>query len=173
MKQKNQNPKQYFKILNSEEKSEILKLLEKQFGITQLQGSLIKKGAERIFLYTGTLTEKQIFRLEKRINIERLGVYFGKIIENKKTQTKEIRLSIEGTQLLKEKVKKNIYNIPDNETLEKWMKGQELNFEDDHGLRGFVFIKYNEEFLGTGKASEKKISNFIPKNRRLKDKEIY
>src|SRR6056297_3391226 len=130
MKQKNQNPKQYFKVLNSEEKSEILKLLEKQFGINQLQGNLIKKGAERIFLYTGTLTEKQIFRLEKRINIERLGVYFGKIIENKKTQTKEIRLSIEGTQLLKEKVKKNIYNIPDNETLEKWMKGQELNFED-------------------------------------------
>lgn len=172
MKQKNQNPQQYFKVLNQEEKSEILRLLEKQFGISSLNGELIKKGAERIFLYTGTLTEKQIFRLEKRINIERLGVYFGKIIENKKTQTKEIRLSIEGSQLLQNKVKKNIYEITDNKTLENWMKGQELNFEEDHGLRGFVFMKYKKEFLGTGKASEKKISNFIPKNRRLKDREI-
>ena len=28
-------------------------------------------------------------------------------------------------------------------------------------------MKYKDDFLGSGKASEKKISNFIPKNRRL------
>ena len=31
-------------------------------------------------------------------------------------------------------------------------------------------MKYKDNFLGTGKASENKISNFIPKNRRLKEK---
>jgi len=32
-------------------------------------------------------------------------------------------------------------------------------------------MKYKNDFLGTGKASENKIGNFIPKNRRLKHKE--
>ena len=48
------------------------------------------------------------------------------------------------------------------------MKGSELNLKS--GMKGFVIIKYKNEFLGTGKASEEKISNFIPKNRRLKEK---
>jgi len=36
--------------------------------------------------------------------------------------------------------------------------------------RGFLIMKYKDDFLGTGKASENKIGNFIPKNRRLKVK---
>jgi len=34
--------------------------------------------------------------------------------------------------------------------------------------KGFLIMKYKDDFLGTGKASENKIGNFIPKNRRLK-----
>ena len=37
--------------------------------------------------------------------------------------------------------------------------------------KGFVIMKCEDDFLGTGKASENKIGNFIPKNRRLKYKE--
>jgi len=33
-------------------------------------------------------------------------------------------------------------------------------------------MKYENDMLGTGKASEEKITNFIPKSRRLKDKTI-
>jgi NOL1/NOP2/fmu family ribosome biogenesis protein len=35
-------------------------------------------------------------------------------------------------------------------------------------MKGIVAIRYKEDFLGCGKASESKISNFIPKSRRLK-----
>jgi len=48
------------------------------------------------------------------------------------------------------------------------MKGQELNLKS--GKKGFVIMKYNDDFLGSGKASEEKIGNFIPKTRRLKEK---
>jgi len=32
-------------------------------------------------------------------------------------------------------------------------------------------MKFKDDFLGTGKISESKISNFVPKGRRLKYKE--
>ena len=56
------------------------------------------------------------------------------------------------------------------EQKETWMMGHELLMKTDK--KGFVIIKYKEDMLGTGKASEEKIANFIPKSRRLKDKTI-
>ena len=150
------------KILNSKEKSKILKKLNEQFGISDIPGKIVMRGGERLFLYSGSLDEKEIRELESTVFIERVGIYFAKIEENG-----EMRLSIEGTQILGEQIKKNIF-ILNSEQLEKWMTGSELNIKS--GMKGFVIIKYKDEFLGTGKASEEKISNFIPKNRRLREK---
>ena len=49
------------------------------------------------------------------------------------------------------------------------MKGHELPIKT--GKHGFLIMKHGEDFLGTGKASEEKIGNFIPKNRRLKERQ--
>jgi len=46
--------------------------------------------------------------------------------------------------------------------------GRELNIKT--GKRDFLIIKHGDDFLGTGKVSEEKIGNFIPKNRRLKER---
>ena len=48
------------------------------------------------------------------------------------------------------------------------MKGQQLDIKT--GKRGMIIMKYKENFLGTGKASEEKIGNFIPKSRRVKER---
>ena len=48
--------------------------------------------------------------------------------------------------------------------------GEELQIET--GKKDLLILKYKDDFLGCGKASEKKITNFIPKNRRLKSKTI-
>ena len=47
-------------------------------------------------------------------------------------------------------------------------EGQELNIKS--GKKDFLVMKYEDNFLGCGKASEEKISNFIPKMRRLKNR---
>jgi len=39
----------------------------------------------------------------------------------------------------------------------------------ENAERGFVVIKYRDDLLGTGKLSQDKISNFIPKERRIKE----
>jgi NOL1/NOP2/fmu family ribosome biogenesis protein len=157
-------------ILNKEERKSLIKNLNEQFGITELPGIILKRGKERLFFYEGNLNEKQIKDIEAEIPVERVGLYFAKIVEDRRNGDIGIKLSIEGVQILQKQLTKNIYEITDEKYAEKWMMGQDLDIQT--GLRGFIIIKYKKDFLGCGKASENKIGNFIPKTRRLKDKNV-
>ncbi len=81
-----------------------------------------------------------------------------------------MRLSIEGSQYVKNQATKNVVELT-YEEMQTWMCGQEL--VKSTGMTGFVLMKYGNDMLGTGNASEKKITNFIPKSRRLRDKKIH
>jgi NOL1/NOP2/fmu family ribosome biogenesis protein len=146
-------------VLNTNKKQEILNKLKEQFGVKSIPGILLKRGAERIFLFQGSFDEKQIKKFEKIAQIERIGIYFAK------EQNGRIRLSIEGVYLLKDQIIKNIFELTDKDA-EIWMKGQELNLQVKE--KGFLIMKHKEDFLACGKSSEKKITNFIPKSRRLR-----
>jgi len=147
------------RVLN---KNRILEKLKKQFGITEIPGLLLQKGKERIFLYQGSLSERGIIEIEKTLPVERVGIYFGKEIND------EMRLSIDGVHLLKDQITKNTFEL-NEEQMDEWMHGSELQIKS--GKKGFLVMKYKDELLGMGKASEEKISNFIPKNRRLRFKD--
>ncbi len=149
------------KILSIKEKKKIEQFLKERFGITEISGLLVKRGEERLFLFKGNLNPKQIIELEKTIPLERVGIYFAKIVRE------EPKLSIEGVQILKGQIKENIFEL-NKEQAEQWMTGQELNIKT--GKKGFIIMKYNDDLLGCGNASEEKITNFIPKSRRLKIK---
>jgi len=151
----------FLKILNESEKRKIEKELEEQFGIRNIPGLILRRGEERLFLFSGSFDKKEIKNLEKIVPVERIGVYFAKLMDGK------VKLSIEGTHALKNQIKKNIFELEENQ-VENWMKGQELLVKT--GKRGFLVMKYKNDFLGTGKASEEKIGNFIPKSRRLKNR---
>lgn len=150
------------KILNAKEKKTVENKLYGQFGVPEISDKIIMRGKDKMFLFSGSFNEHQIKKLEKITLIERIGAYFAKIDE----RTKDIRLSIEGSQIIGPEVKKNIFEINEEQTQE-WMKGRELRIRT--GKKGFLILKYKNDFLGTGKASEEKIGNFIPKSRRLKD----
>jgi len=151
------------KIFNKKEKEQILKSLNKQFGIKEIPGIVLQRGEGRLFLFQGSFNSKQFKEFEKYVWLERAGVYFGK-------QEKDgIRLSIEGTQILKDQIIKNIFEL-NKEQAEQWMTGEELLIKT--GKRDFLVMKYQDDFLGTGKASAEKIGNYIPKNRRLKSRGV-
>ncbi|MEK6840489.1 MAG: hypothetical protein AABX79_00875 [Nanoarchaeota archaeon] len=154
----------YLKILNNKEKAKIEEKLGEQFGIEKIPGIILQRGEERLFLFSGNLSEKEMNILEKLAPIERVGAYFAKIVPGENG----IRLSIEGSQILSSQIKKNIFEL-DEKQAEEWMKGHELPIKT--GSHGFLIMKYGLDFLGTGKASEQKIGNFIPKNRRLREKQ--
>ena len=93
------------RILNKNEEQEILNKLNKQFGIKEIPGLIFTLGGERLFLFSGSFDTKQIKQLANLVPIERLGVYFAK------EEREEIRLSIEGTQIFKDQITKNIFHI--------------------------------------------------------------
>jgi len=153
-----------FERLKKLEESKVNKILEQlneEFGIEEIPGILLMRGAERIFLYQGDLTIEEISEIEKTFVIERIGVYFAK------EQNGEFRLSIEGVHLLKDQIKKGIFELNEQQA-EEWMHGSELNIKNEK--KQFLIMKHKDYFLGSGKASMEKISNFIPKIRRLKFK---
>ncbi len=152
------------KILNKSEHKEILNRLKSQFGINSIPGILAKRSEEKLFIFTGSFNEKQIRKLESCVFIERAGIYFAKIVSG---ENNNLRLSIEGSQILGNQIKKNIFELNKNQ-VEKWMKGEQLDIKT--GKTGFLIMKHKNDFLGTGKASAEKIGNFIPKNRRLRNK---
>lgn len=152
---------QKLKILSANEKKRIERKLFDQFGIKNLPGRIMMRGKEKLILFTGDISDKDLRKIEDKSHIEGIGNYLGK----EDPSSGDIRLSIESTQLFGEEASKNIFEISNEEDLEKWMSGSELNIET--GLKGFVIMKFRDDFLGCGKASEKKIGNFIPKSRRL------
>jgi len=150
------------KFFSESEKEKILKQLKQQFGIEEIPWTLARLGKERIILFSGDIFGREVLNLDRVAHIEGIGLYFAK------EQVDGIRLSIEGSQLLKEQITKNIFEL-DEKQAEQWMLGQELNIKTDK--KGFFVIKFNNDFLGTGKVSENRITNFVPKPRRLKSKE--
>ena len=149
------------KILSLHEKRKIEQQLEEQFGIKEIPGEIIAWGSERLLLFTGEAEKYELEKIIESAALEKIGVYFAKVING------ELKLTIEGSQILNEQIKKNIFEI-DDEQAEEWMMGRELNIST--GMKGFVVVKNKENYLGCGKASEHKITNFIPKERRLKNK---
>ena len=148
------------KVLNSKEKHRIIEKLKERFGIKSIPYIIVQSGKERLRIASINLSTDEIRKLSQTANIELIGLYFATLVND------EIRLSIDATHLLKSQINKNILEISEKEK-EEWLKGGDLQKKNNE--RGFVIIRYKEDLLGTGKLSEEKIGNFLPKERRVKD----
>lgn len=145
------------KPLPSSQKKLIVKQLNNQYGITELPYLLLRFGKEKLRLYSGNLSKEELLDLDKNLRIENMGLYFAK-------QQGEIRLTLDGLQLLKNQITKNILLINDQQS-EQWLKGNDLDIQTDSS---FKVLKNNNEFIGCGKSTGQRITNFVPKERRIK-----
>ena len=147
------------KIIYSSEKKEIIKKLNEQYGISKLPYLLLRFGEDKIRIYSGSLSNDELNTLAANLRIENIGLYFAK-------QEKDgIRLTLDGIQVLKEQITKNILELTDKQA-EEWLRGFDLDIKTG---RGFKILKNNNEFLGCGKSTGDRITNFVPKERRIKN----
>ncbi|MDP3027515.1 MAG: hypothetical protein Q8N63_07455 [Nanoarchaeota archaeon] len=147
------------KIIYSSEKKKILEKLNEQYGISKLPYLLLKFGEDKIRIYSGSLSNEELNTLAANLRIENIGLYFAK-------QEKDgIRLTLDGIQVLKEQITKNIFELTDKQA-EEWLRGFDLDVKTG---RGFKILKNNNEFLGCGKSTGDRIANFVPKERRVKN----
>ncbi len=142
-------------ILNTREIKDILKKIKEQWGADfSKKYAFLMNNKNRIFL-----VNRDVSRIDlERIKINNIGMYFGTISKGK------LRLSIEGAQLVGPKAKKNIIELDDGEA-RIYFGGFDL--EKKTKEKGFVIIKHNDNYLGTGKATGNKILNYTPKERRI------
>jgi NOL1/NOP2/fmu family ribosome biogenesis protein len=143
------------KILNSKEIKEILKLIEFQWGAKLKPGyAFLMNPKNRVFIVNKDI---QNIELEK-LRINSIGMYFCEI------DKLGIRLSIEGSQIVGPKAAKNIIEISE-EQVKQWFKGEDLEVGGNYS--GFVIIKHDNNFLGTGKYKNGRILNYVSKSRRI------
>ena len=147
------------KTLSSSRKKKIIQQLEDQFGITSLPYLFLQFGKDKIRVYSGNLSKENLNNLDKNTRIENMGLYFARI------QPDGIRLTIDGIQLVKDQITKNIMEINDNQAKD-WFKGNDLDIKAESA---FKILKNNDEFIGCGKSTGDRITNFVPKERRIKN----
>ena len=146
------------KIIRANEKKKILQQLNEQFGITKLPYLLLRFGKEKIRAFSGSLSSEELNTLDKSIRIENTGVYLLK------EQKDGLRLSLDALSLLQGQITKNILQLTDKQAAD-WFKGHDLIIEKD---RNFKILENKGEFIGCGKSTGEKITNFVPKERRVK-----
>jgi|TARA_B100001971_G_scaffold215003_1_gene256313 NOL1/NOP2/fmu family ribosome biogenesis protein len=162
------------KILNTKEIKQILKLIENQWNAKlKLDYAFLKNNKSRVFIVNKDISTIDL----EKLRINSIGMYFCE------TRNNEIRLSIEGSQLVGPKASKNIIEI-DEEQTKQWLKGEDLEIMKIREFSGyqksevflsikendyseFLIIKHNNYFLGTGKYKENKILNYVSKSRRI------
>lgn len=148
--------KKSLKPLASKDKKLLLALIKKQWS-ADFKPELVFFRNEKDKIYA---VHKDIAKIDlSGARINSVGLYFG---EQKKG---ELRLSIEGSQLIGPIAKKNVVELSKDEVLD-WLRGEDL--QKDCNCTGFVIIKHNDDFMATGKyTQDKMILNFVPKARRL------
>ena len=144
---------QQLKFLNSREVKAIMAQLESQFGFTdKIDAAFLKNEKDKVFLLT-----KDVANIDaKKLRIDRAGLYFGEI------RPDGIRLSIEGSQLIAAKAKKNVLEVTDSEA-SQWLRGETISIKAE----GYHIIRNHGDILGCGKAVEGKVLNYVPKERRI------
>ena len=147
---------QELKILNSREIKEIYELIENQWGAKiKIDAGFLKNSKNRIFIIN-----KDISKIDtSKLRINSAGMYFCEI------DSRGIRLSIEGSQIIGHKAAKNVVELNEEEKI-RWLKGEDLEKECSD-CSGFVIIKHMNDFLGTGKYAHGKILNYVSKTRRI------
>src|SRR3989344_4456790 len=146
-------------FIKSPEKKEIQEELNKVFGIHDIPFMLIATGNEKIRGFSGSLTKDELIDLSQDINIELLGTYMFK-------KEHDLRLSFDATHIFQPQITKSIFEINDSQ-FDQWIRGHDLLGLKDIP-RGTLVMKYKDDFLGCAKSNGEKISNYIPKERRLR-----
>ena len=142
------------KILNTRDVKEIIKLIESQWGAKLKLDLAFLQKKEKIYVITRDLGNIDYSLL--RIN--NVGLYFGQVRNN------EIRLSIEGSQIVGPLANKNVLKVSDQE-FESWISGEDLEVNSKN--HAFVLLKHNNDFVGCGKHIGNKVLNNVPKGRRV------
>ena len=146
------------RILNTRDAHEIIEKLEKQYDCElSFDFAFLMDSNEKIFVVDRDAAQIDFAKL--RLNS--VGLYFGEVTKNG-----EIRLTMEGSQIVGRFAQKNIVDL-DERQVRKYFLGEEISGSFD--VSGFVLLRFRGDFFGAAKYKEGKILNYLPKYHRTKE----
>ena len=120
------------KILNRKAVKEILALIEKQWDAEiDLDCVFLQDKEGKIFIINKEFAEIDLTKL--RVNS--MGLYIAQLMPD------GIRLSIEGSQLIGLKAKKNILELTEKQAKE-WFQGNDIEIKTE--MKNYVILKHNK-----------------------------
>ncbi len=124
---------QNLRVLERKDKKKFLELLKKQFNFEdKLDYTFLINNKNKIFI-----VNKEIANIDlDKIRINSIGLYIAEFRNN------EVRLSIEGSQIIGLKSEKNVVELNEKEARE-WLKGNDLD-KGSEG-EGFVILRCDKE----------------------------
>lgn len=144
-------------VLNSKKIKNILRLLHEQWGYDKKLDCGFLQKENDVFLVTRDIDKINLAQL----NVNSTGLYFGEL------RNEQLRLSIEGSQIIGKAAKKNVMEL-DEQQLQQWLRGEDIELNDDASNEVFVLISHKNDFFGCGRIKAGKLLNFVPKSRRIK-----
>jgi NOL1/NOP2/fmu family ribosome biogenesis protein len=144
-------------ILNSRERKAILDRIEAQWGCRwESDFAFLRSDKDKIYII-----DHDVDKIEpKKLRIDSVGLYVAQLPNDN-----EVRLTIEGAQIIGPLAKRNIVELSEAEARD-WLRGEDIPV-DPEGLSGFVILRQGDDFLGSGKVKESKVLNFVSKARRV------
>jgi NOL1/NOP2/fmu family ribosome biogenesis protein len=141
--------------MNSKEAKELIKQFKEQWGFEgELDYQFLLSSKDKIWIVDRSVANIDL----EKLRISTIGVYIAELEKG------GVRLSIEGSQLIGPKSKKNIVEFS-KEQARSWLKGNDIEWKES--FKGFAIIRSGKDYLGTGKFKEGTILNFVPKTRRI------
>ncbi len=142
------------KALNTKEVKQLMQLIKNNWGAElKLDYVFLRSDKDKLHIMNKDIKNIDISRLK----VNSMGLYIGEFKNN------QLRLTIEGSQLIGPLSTKNVVDISKDQ-LKEWLKGNEIESKNGNG---FVIVRHENDYFGCGKAKEGKILNYVPKARRL------
>ncbi len=143
------------KILTSKEAKVIKKKILEMWGADALnEYGFLQSSKGKLYIIHHDMVKVDVDSLR----MDRVGLYVAEVNDD------DIRLSIEGSQLVGPTAKKNMLELTP-EQRNKWIAGEDIEIAGNASVH--QIIKCGNDFFGTGKLSNGKLYNFFPKSRRI------
>lgn len=133
----------------------------------------LQTGTEKLRAFSGSLANEELMAFWRMFPIEGVGLYLGKISVDRSGK-KEARLSLDALHHFKDQITKNILEV-NEEQAKDWFLGKTIQLNEEQkekykDVRNFVAVKFEEDFIGTGRIAENGVvMNFLPKERRIRE----
>lgn len=145
------------RFLKSKERKEFFQRLNAEYGYEGPTDFVVYEGGKDKFFI--------ISRDLERIPFEDLYIRQGGLHVASDSHG-DLRLTMDGAQLLGPHCTKQRAQLSVEER-DAWMKGQDVPYGGE--LSGFVVVAWQEDILGCGRIVGDRVTNFVPKERRIAD----